>query len=69
VFISSCNASFTTSDLPLLHKVPLQSYREFDPDGYCTHRKLINKIVAIDDSSSFAFIKNNYALLKGSTEN
>jgi len=61
-------ASFTTEDLPKLHKGILQAYRDFDSTNDGAHSRLIEKILAIDSGSTFSFIKNNYSSLTGDRE-
>jgi uncharacterized protein YbaP (TraB family) len=61
------NAPFTKKDLPLLHRALLGSYRE-DEEGTNINRELGNRIATIGDSSTIAFIAENYRNLNGEKE-
>ena len=65
---SVSGASFTSEDLPKLHKAILQPYRDFDTNEDGAHSQLIEKILAIDSGSTLGYIKYNYSSLAGSRE-
>jgi uncharacterized protein YbaP (TraB family) len=51
---------FSRQDLPLLHQVMLKPLYDFDENGYDTHSLILEKVKELADTSTVAFIANNY---------
>jgi uncharacterized protein YbaP (TraB family) len=60
-FDALSKTKFTAEDLPLLHKAFLLKYPEDTINYNSVTNELAEKISKINDSSSYAFIKNNYS--------
>ncbi len=61
-------ARFTTADLPLLHKAYLEPY-PLDTNDYRTvPDRLVNIIRNLNDTSTIAFVKDNYATIPAGSE-
>ena len=62
------DVTFTSKDLPHLHKAITRKYLDYDPDQYTINDKMINILHEINDPSTIEFVKNTYNTIEKENE-